>query len=99
MSVTETTQDRAAPIRPNQGPVAWVRANLFSTWYNALLTLLIGWLLVRTIPGIIDWTLVKASWTGDAAPAGPFWRRSGASSCSGPSRMISIGVRHWPSCR
>ncbi|AUN30393.1 amino acid ABC transporter permease [Niveispirillum cyanobacteriorum] len=67
MSVTETTQDRAAPIRPNQGPVAWARANLFSTWYNALLTLLIAYVLARAIPGIIDWALVKASWTGDAA--------------------------------
>lgn len=67
MSVSETTPQRAAPVRLNQGPVAWMRANLFSTWYNSLLTLLIAWLLVRAIPGIIDWALVRASWTGDAA--------------------------------
>ena len=67
MSVSETTPQRAAPVRPNQGPVAWLRANLFSTWYNSLLTLLIAGLLVLAMPGIIDWALVRASWTGDAA--------------------------------
>ncbi|MFV3128116.1 amino acid ABC transporter permease [Niveispirillum sp. KHB5.9] len=67
MSMTETPTERAAPIRPNQGLIAWLRANLFSTWYNALLTLAIVWLLARAIPGLIDWALVKASWSGDAA--------------------------------
>ncbi len=68
MTATDTQSTaRTAPIRPNQGPVAWMRANLFSTWYNSLLTALIFYLLVRMIPGIIDWALVKASWSGDAA--------------------------------
>ncbi|MFV3075182.1 amino acid ABC transporter permease [Niveispirillum fermenti] len=63
---TETVQ-RAAPERPRQGPVGWMRANLFSTWYNSLLTLLILYLLFRLVPGVIDWLLVSATWDGDAA--------------------------------
>lgn len=66
MSV-ETSPQRAVPIRLPVGPLAWMRANLFSTWYNSLLTLLIVVALVRAVPGIIDWSLTRATWDGDAA--------------------------------
>lgn len=67
MSVSETNPQRTAPVRPNQGALAWVRANLFSTWYNSLLTLLILYLLARAVPGVVDWALLTATWSGDAA--------------------------------
>lgn len=66
MSV-ETSPQRARPIRLPIGPLAWVRTNLFSTWFNSLLTLLILYVLIRTVPGIIDWSLSRATWDGDAA--------------------------------
>jgi general L-amino acid transport system permease protein len=44
------------------GPLGWLRENLFSSWYNALLTILILWALSATLPGLFDWLFFSASW-------------------------------------
>ena len=49
------------PPRSATGPLAWLRHNLFSTWYNALLTVLIVWFLAELIPPIVRWVLVDAT--------------------------------------
>ena len=36
-------------------PVRWVRANLFNSWLNTGLTLLIVWALVSLIPALFQW--------------------------------------------
>ena len=41
----------------------WVRARLFNNAFNSVLTLLVAYLLVRTVPGLVDWAVVKASLT------------------------------------
>jgi general L-amino acid transport system permease protein len=56
-----------APAAPDEKPpitdigvIGWVRANLFSSWPNALLTVLIFWLLVKTLPPLVDWLFIGA---------------------------------------
>src|SRR5574340_76878 len=44
------------------GPIAWLRKNLFSTWYNILLTLLAAWLLVSMLRPAVEWALTEARW-------------------------------------
>lgn len=44
------------------GPFAWLRKNLFSTWYNAALTFGALWLLYALVPPAIQWTLTEARW-------------------------------------
>jgi general L-amino acid transport system permease protein len=44
------------------GPVAWVRKNLFSTWYNILLTLFGIWLLYAILKPAIQWATTEARW-------------------------------------
>jgi general L-amino acid transport system permease protein len=58
------TADRAAamPPQPGAGPVAWLRANLFSGWLNTLTTLAIVYVLWHAIPAFIDWAFVNAIW-------------------------------------
>jgi len=46
------------------GPVAWLRSNLFNTWYNTLLTVAIVWLLASVLPGLIEWAFLRAHWMG-----------------------------------
>jgi general L-amino acid transport system permease protein len=41
--------------------LTWARANLFNTPLNAVLTLVVIYLLVRLVPGLVDWAVVKAS--------------------------------------
>lgn len=42
------------------GPIAWVRNNLFNTWYNALLTIAILWVLYKIVPGLLSWLVINA---------------------------------------
>jgi general L-amino acid transport system permease protein len=44
------------------GIVGWARANLFSTWPNAILTLLAIWFLYKTLPPLLDWLFFSANW-------------------------------------
>jgi general L-amino acid transport system permease protein len=43
-------------------PLRWLRENLFSTWYNTLLTLIISALLAFVLRGLLTWALTEASW-------------------------------------
>lgn len=59
----------AAPegLRPpvsEVGVLGWLRKNLFSTWYNAVLTLLALWLIYSGGKALIEWALLKAVFTG-----------------------------------
>ena len=52
-------------MRPPQlavGPLAWLRKNLFSTWYNILLTFLAVWLLYVLLKPAIQWGTTEARW-------------------------------------
>ena len=44
------------------GPLAWLRKNLFSTWYNALLTFLVLWLLYALLRPAYEWATTEARW-------------------------------------
>ena len=44
------------------GPLAWLRKNLFSTWYNVLFTLLILWLLFTLLKPAYEWATTEARW-------------------------------------
>ena len=50
------------PPRLSVGPFAWLRKNLFSTWYNAALTLAVLWLLYALLRPAIQWALTEARW-------------------------------------
>ncbi len=67
MNQNETTAIGAhSTIKPpasSVGVLGWIRANLFSTWYNAVLTLLALLILVKTVPPLISWVFIDSSWT------------------------------------
>ena len=44
------------------GVLGWLRRNLFSTWYNALLTLVTGWLIYSFLRGLLRWSFTEARW-------------------------------------
>jgi len=50
------------PPRTSLGVLGWLRQNLFSTWYNALLTLFSAWLLYIFLTGFLRWALTVARW-------------------------------------
>jgi len=54
-----------APPSSEVGAIAWLRANLFSSVTNTVLTLLGLGLVYWIVPPIFDWAVVHAVWTGD----------------------------------
>lgn len=72
------------PPRVSIGPIGWLRKNLFSTWYNALLTLVCGWIIYLVVGGTLRWALTEAEWRVVTAnlrlfmvgpyPASQLWR-------------------------
>ncbi|MBX6321180.1 MAG: amino acid ABC transporter permease [Rhodospirillaceae bacterium] len=51
------------------GPLGWLRANLFSSWLNALLTLAALALLYFIIPPLLDWAVIHANWQAGTSRA------------------------------
>ncbi len=47
--------------------MGWLRANLFSSWPNAVATLLIVWLAWKLVPPFVDWAFVHAIWVAPDA--------------------------------
>ena len=71
------------PPSTSIGAIAWLRANLFSSWLNSLLTLGAVYLLYVTIPPLISWALINADWVGTSREA-----------CeSGGACWVFVGVR------
>ena len=40
--------------------IAWAKTNLFSTWYNSILTIVFVWILATSIPAILNWAIFDA---------------------------------------
>ncbi|HMD62975.1 MAG TPA: amino acid ABC transporter permease [Stellaceae bacterium] len=77
--MTDVTQDLPLAIEPpppaTSGLVGWLRANLFSSVFNSILTLLAAAFLAVTLPPVIRWALVDAVWS---APNSRACRGAGA---------------------
>jgi len=78
----------------------WLRENLFSSWPNAMATLVILWLLWRLVPPLVDWAFLDAVWSApDSRPC----RAQGAGACwaliTERHRFILFGTypyeQHW----
>ncbi len=64
-------QERAGAAGAVQPPVteritvlAWLKHNLFSTWYNGLLTILVGYLLYLVLVPLFRWAVLDATVSG-----------------------------------
>ncbi|MEG4857867.1 amino acid ABC transporter permease [Microcoleus sp. K1-B6] len=58
----ETIPVLPPPATESPTPWNWARKNLFSTWYNSILTVVCLIIAFQTIKGIIVWATTKAQW-------------------------------------
>ncbi len=64
--VTDIAQELPLPFETppprTHGLMGWLRANLFNSVFNSILTLIALYFLAVTIPPVIRWALVDAIW-------------------------------------
>ena len=63
------------PPAASSGIIGWLKANLFNSVFNTILTILATYFLVVTIPPLIRWAFIDAIWS---APNGQACRGAGA---------------------
>jgi general L-amino acid transport system permease protein len=54
--------DTIEPPSTSVGVLGWLKKNLFSTWYNALLTIVMLWLIYVVGTGLLNWAFTGARW-------------------------------------
>ena len=67
--MTEATTAKRAQLKPpitNVGVIGWLKTNLFSSWYNSLLTVLMLGMLALFLPPLIKWTFIDSLWNSSA---------------------------------
>ncbi|HVZ08020.1 amino acid ABC transporter permease [Rhodopila sp.] len=52
------------------GPWAWMRTNLFGSWWSTAVTLALGYIIVRIVYALVMWGVVNAIWTVPYTPTG-----------------------------
>ena len=57
------TVQTLAPPRTSVGPLAWLRANLFSGWFSAALTLISALVLLALGRQVVEWAVTDARWS------------------------------------
>ena len=71
--MTDIVHDLPAPVeRPpvaSTGIIGWLRANLFNSLFNSILTLLALYFLALTVPPMIRWAFVDAVWSARSGQA------------------------------
>jgi general L-amino acid transport system permease protein len=60
-AIVATAEPRRAPVS-QVGLLAWLRANLFSSWLSTAVTLVLAYLLLRWTIGFVEWAFVNAIW-------------------------------------
>lgn len=59
---TTTTHPDLRPPRATTGVFGWLRSNLFGTWYNALITVLLTGLMALAVGPFVHWLFHVATW-------------------------------------
>ncbi|MEJ2045038.1 MAG: amino acid ABC transporter permease [Reinekea sp.] len=57
------------PPKNSVGVVPWLQENLFSGWFNTILTLFSIVLIFKTVPAFLDWAIFSADWSGSTPDA------------------------------
>lgn len=77
MSTTHHFKPSLPPPAMSVGVAGWLRANLFSSPFNTLLTLVSVWLLWLMVPPALNWAFFDATWSGtsrnDCSAGGACW--------------------------
>jgi general L-amino acid transport system permease protein len=63
LAIEMPTAPREQEKAPGLGPWAWMRVNLFSSWWSTAVTLALGYVILRGLFGLFEWGVVNAIWS------------------------------------
>ena len=66
-STTHSFTDALPPPSTQVGAGAWVRSRLLSSPLNILITVLLAWFLLMSLPALVEWAFLKANFTATNA--------------------------------
>jgi len=77
MSTLPSALRSTKTVTPVSATLLWMRKNLFSSWFNSLLTIFCLWLMWLVIPPLLNWVIFQANWVGttraECTKAGACW--------------------------
>ena len=62
MNLENQINTRKPPVATT-GLIGWLRINLFSSWFNTAVTILVLYFLYQIIPWFLDWSIFSADFT------------------------------------
>ena len=62
MNIENQKVSRKPPIATT-GVVGWLRMNLFSNWFNTIITFLVIYFIYQLLPWFLDWSIFSADFT------------------------------------
>jgi general L-amino acid transport system permease protein len=62
MATTDATQSRPRPARPSIDVLGWLRENLFSTWYNVVISVALLFLIYQLLSSFLGWVFTAPGW-------------------------------------
>ena len=68
-AVLATPSAPERPPRSETGAIGWLRQNLFSSWGNTLITIVVAYVVWKLGDGILRWAFLDAVWTGENGQA------------------------------
>ena len=63
-------EEQPPPVRTT-GLLAWLKENLFSSWFNIVISILLFWIIYQFVAFVLSWGLINAVWFGETAKACP----------------------------
>ena len=66
-ALIDQVEEIVKPPLTSVGVIGWIKANLFNSWFNSLLTVATLYLLLKIIPAFIRWAFVDSLWMSTGA--------------------------------
>lgn len=66
-ATAEKTEETIKPPITSIGALGWIKANLFNSWFNTVLTILSLYLLWKILPPFVRWAFIDSSWISTGA--------------------------------
>lgn len=102
MATTDVSQGRSRPARPSIDVLGWLRENLFSSWYNIIISVVLLFVIYRLLSGLFGWLLTSVGWPAVVAnlrvlstwtyPADQVWRPQLAFALIALALGLSAGI-------